>query len=196
MIRKFIVTMSLGPSLSFLAACVRTCCGTHTRPLDPVKVVPVLLSQFEVAVVLGAFVPALLPVALLSFLINLWSMKEVAHTASTQSLLEKHQDLYYPMVVRYMFACPVLLSLFACVFFWENSPHEGSILSNPWFDSRLPALDGLPIMLALLALVVVVPIGYAGWAWKCDKQESPQTIIDLHLAGASLAADGITSLVS
>ena len=66
--RKFLLQAFVGPALVLVRSLrvVGRCCPRLAFSLDPSKSLPVLVSQFEVAVCLGAFVPLLLPAATLA----------------------------------------------------------------------------------------------------------------------------------
>ena len=155
MVRKFLFFAFVSPGLLLLRTSL--CRKLVGRWLGRVQVgndLPLLLSQFEVAAILGAFVPVLLPVALLSFTTNLLARRWVLlSSGSGLELAGATSAVEFTRFLAYLFLGPVLLSFAVCLFFWENS---ASVVEG----LGLPVLSGLPVALAVSVLSIAVSLVY------------------------------------
>jgi len=150
MIRKFLYFAFLPPGLLLLRifVCRNLACRRQQKAVQVSSNLPLLLSQFEVAAILGAFVPVLLPAALLGFITNLlvrrWSLLSFG---SDVELVDGTSSLVLSRFLAYMFLSPILLSFAVFLFFWENS---AAVLEG----RDLPVLSGLPVAVTVLAFSV------------------------------------------
>ena len=155
MVRKYLIYALVGPALVLLRSSVlwRRYCHRLGRYQISATDAPVRLSQFEVAVILGAFAPAVLPVALLAFVSNLLASK-LALRHFPEALRRGEggiAQVRYSLLLQYLFVAPLLFSASGCLFLLEN--HVADSTSGV-------QLAGAPLLFALLAAVVATPLGH------------------------------------
>ena len=158
MARKFLFFAFVSPGLLLLCSslCHKLPCRWEEKRVRVGNDLPLLLSQFEVAAILanGAFVPVLLPVALLSFTTNLFARRWVLLSSGCGvELAMGTTDVGVSRFLVYMFLSPVLLGLLVCLFFWENS---ASVVGG----LGLPELGGLPVAVASSVLSAGLSLVY------------------------------------
>ncbi len=145
MLRKYLVYAVVGPSVVLIRSSgpVRRWCGGRFSYRVGTVDLAVWVSQFEVAVVLGAFVPLLLPVAALGFAANQWTLR---CAAARHTVVFVPNDAPRPLFpLWYLFLSPVVLCTLAYVFFLEVHPAYSPVALATLVASALA-----PILLALL----------------------------------------------
>jgi len=143
-VKKLFFYACLGPFFIFIrnTNTFRKCFPRFAYSFDPSAAVPVHFAQFEAAVVLGPFVPVLLPFGLMALGANMWAhYRALLIRPEFQVQRWLVQESTYP----YLLLGPVTFSFFCCLFFWDNSS----------------VFAGLPVCLALLGVVLVIIFGVA-----------------------------------
>jgi len=203
MIRKYLIYSFVGPLIILIRGSVKDgfVCQSRFKKIreflryefTPCRNISLVLSQFEVAVVVGAFVPLLLPAALLSFLTNWWACKTVVvdqppehfgerwHSSEVKALEQELQQIeeshQMGRMLKFIFFSPILLSSFGVVYWIANNIR----------DPRIPVVHGVEVMFVVLAICLLFPLYYFGEKnhWACCVY-SPKTNRGTRSKGPSL----------
>jgi hypothetical protein len=130
--RKFLFFSFVSPGVLLL----RSWCSAERVRID--DNLPLFLSHFETAAVLGAFVPLLLPLVSLSFLTNFlayrWAFRWLGSVASERAA----SGVCYSEFLSYLSLSSVLLGVLVFLFFLENDESTVGAIG-------LPIIRGLPL---------------------------------------------------